>query len=270
VIEDERYRDDAAVELFEVERDQKVFFVLYVVLSVALWAQWLGGAVVTEVSSEDGTGGVLALYLLPLGAAALAVLWRHEAMPLVVVPASFLPGFLVLPEGEWGRLGEPGSLVASGVLFAVYLVVAAGRPRSDELVGLPRRELEEELERSDQYSEAFRGFVAVRMVVMAALFCVITYALLLSPPIQESFAALGEGGEAQRVFTAVLLYFGWSIAVYMAAVLPALNWEHDRRQSVLSVRERRLLKSGARLRRRVFVEVAAVVVVFLGIFWMTI
>ncbi len=260
--------DDAAVELFEVERDQKVWFVLFVMLSVALWAQWLGGGAAREVISEDGSGAVLALSLLPLGAAVLALVWRHPALELVVVPLSFVPGLIFLPEAEWARLGEPFALMASGLLFGMYLVVAAGRPPASELVGLPRRALEEELERSDQRSEAFRAFVMVRMVAMAAVFCVITYALFFSVPIQEHFEALEEG-QVQHVFTTVLLYFGWSIVAYMGAVLPALNWEHDRRQSVLTRRERQLLASGPRLARRVALEVGAVVVVFVGILWMT-
>lgn len=258
---------DEAEELFAVERDQKMWLVLFVLITGALWVHWLGGGVIAEVSDQESSGALMALYLIPLAVATMAVVWRQRGLSLLAVPLSFLPGLWVLPEPAWERLGEPLALGIAGALFGLYLLVAAGRPDTESLVGLKRRSLEEALERSDRYSEEFRRFVFLRMVALGGIFAAITYGLFVDPAAAEAFDSLGAFSADQRVFTAVLLYFAWSIALYMGAILPALNWEHDRRQPVISERLRSRMNSPARLVRQVALWIGAATVLIVLAMW---
>ena len=252
---------DAGEELFQAERDNQLWFLLFVLLAGSLWAQWLGTGAWIEIQSEDGSAAILALQLLPLAIAAVAVTWNHPAPRLVLFPISFLPGMALLTEAEWASMGEPLAMVLSAATFGLYLIVAASRPRTVNLMTLPRRTVES---REAESADEFRWFVQQRVVVMALVGLAISYGLFFDPHIAAQIDAAGEQGPTQHAFMAVLLYFGWMIAVYMGAILPVLNWEHDRRQPVLPLRQRRLMEATQSLRRRVIFWVGLIVMVIFG------
>lgn len=241
--------EDPGEELFRVERDQQAWYFLFILLAASLWAQWLGLGAWTEIQSEDGSAAILALHLLPLGTAAVAVMWNHPAPRLVIFPVSFLPGLALLAEAEWASLAEGGSVLLALVTFGLYLVVAAGRPGVETLEALPSRRLEPEV--VDGYAWRFKRFVTIRMTVMAVLFLVITYALFFDPAITATLSEIEVGEQTHHVFMVVLLYFSWMIVVYMGAILPILNWEHDRRQPAIPRRQRELMANPGRLGRRI-------------------
>lgn len=225
---------------------------LWGMIAASLWAQWLGPGAAAELRSEDGSSLVLALQLLPLGAGLIALIWRHPAALLALFPVSFLPGLALLPQAEWVALSSVGASLSSLATFGLYLLVAASVPRQRWLE--PQRQSRDvEGESGDLQARAFRRFVILRFGAVGVLFGVITYALFFAPHIQQLFAGLetDEAIRTQHVFAVITLYFSWMITVYIAAVLPSLNWEYRRRRSAISQVERRLLREPKRLRRRV-------------------
>ena len=83
----------------------------------------------------------------------------------------------------------------------------------------------------------------------------ITFALFWNPTVAEALAALdGETAQkTQHTFVAVVIYFAWMVAVYVGALLPALNWEYHRRRPPL---KSQLLARAPKLRRRVWIWLA--------------
>lgn len=255
-------------EFFEVERAQHGWLVLYFLVALSLWAQWSGLGAWTEIESEDGSAAILALHLLPLAALALALGWNEALARLFVFPVSFLPGMLLVTEMDRARLMEPLGLGLGLASFGLYLVIASSRPKASGLIGATTREVKVRLK--DRYAEGFRRELIARILGLGMVGAMITYGLFIDPEIGASLARLqGEsGGEAQHLFMVVLLYFTWMIAVYMAGILPVLNWEYERRQPALSPGERRLLRSPSRLRRRVLVWLGLLFLVIPTTVWM--
>ena len=256
----DQMRDEEAA--FGRSRRLRIWSIIYVAVAVSLWAQWLAPGVLAEVRSEDGSEAALALQSLPFFAAALGVLWRHRAILLGLVPVSFLPGLAVMSDVELTSLATPGSLLLGLATFALYLVVAAQVPDwKPEPTARDGGWCADGL--GDEYGEIFRRFVVARFVAMGLIFAVITYALFFDAGTAAALAAL-EGDRAidnHHTFMVVLVYFAWTIAVYVGAVLPVLNWEHHRRRSGMPAGQRRLLNEPRRLVRRVFFWLAGLFVV---------
>lgn len=225
---------------------------VYLVVGAGLWIQLLAPGALAESRSADGSQTILAVQCLPLVALGVGLLWRHVAGRLTIVPLSFIPGLALLPEAELAALTTPWSLGLAVATLALYLVVSAGRPAQ-----MPR-----ELKRpgqgvdqpsSDGHARAFRRFVVVRFAVVGAIFGVVTWAVFVAPGVQEALAGLeGEGAtRSQHLFVAVVAYLGWMVAVYVGAMLPALNWEHHRRRSGVPDSQQALLEKPSRLGRRI-------------------
>ena len=251
----------------DADRDQLLWVVLYGLIALSLWAQWLGPGLVAELRSEDGSDLALLCQFLPIAAIGVGALWHHPAGRLALVPISFLPGLALLPGAEWEALGSPVSLLLVLATLLLYLFVAASRP--DEMPDRAGAVRDIDGENDDRQAAHFRRFVATRFGVAAVLFGVITYGLFFDLGIQRSFAALDGETErrTQQVITAVSTYFGWMIAVYTAAVLPALNWEHHRRRSPVPEKQIRLLADSRRLGRRVVVWLGCLLIMTLVSFW---
>lgn len=242
--------------------DRRLWAVLFAFIAISLWTQWLGAGALAELRSEDGSSAVLALQILPLMAMGIALMWRHEAARLALVPVSFLPGLAMMADAEWAALTSPGSLTLSVATFAVYLVVAASRPRAHETGPVLRRPSAPGSE-NDGQADFFRRFVVVRFAVMGILFVLVTYGLFFDESTKQALAALdGDTAAAtQHVFMVISMYFAWIIAVYMGAILPALNWEYHRRRSAMPAGHRRLLADSQRLGRRVFLWLTGLLIV---------
>lgn len=234
-------------------------------VAAGLWVMWLGPGAVAEYQSVDGSAWRLAAYGLPLLIVAGAVVWDHPAGRLGVVPVSFVPGLALLPDAEWAALSEPVSVLVAAGTFAVYLVVAAAGP--DGAGSLSSDRIGEATgEGSDDHSEVYRRFVAVRFGALGVVFCAIVYALYLDPSIAASFARL-EGEQAarnQQLFTAVVVFFGWMVVLYTGAISPALNWERHRRRERIPAAVRELQKGPGLLRRRLVGWLGALVIVSLA------
>ena len=267
-MEPESSKQQRAEDLAPRQGGRRLWSVLFVVVAISLWAQWLGAGALAEIQSEDGSSMVLALQLLPLAAMAVALMWHHSAARLALVPVSFLPGLALLADAEWAALSSPWALSFAVATFALYLVVAASRPTDEPVQSFLRRSASADYFKDGQ-AHFFRRFVALRFAVMGFLFVLITYALFFDPSTQQALASL-EGEKAavtQHVFMVILLYFGWVIAVYMGAILPALNWEYRRRRSALPTAQRQLLAQPARLGRRVFFWLMSLLIVVFLTFW---
>lgn len=250
-IPDEVEENDSGKEFFAVERAYRIWVLLFGVLALSLWAQWLGFGAFTEIESEDGSPAILALHLLPLGIAALAMGWRHPAGRLFLFPISFVPGFLLLTEVEKEAFLAPFSLTMAILTLGLYFVVAASRPEALNLLATGLRELRREIE--DPHARQFQRTLLGRLGALLFIGVVITYGLFFDPHVAEELRLIGAPADGnQHVFMVVLVYFAWMIVVYMAGILPLLNWEYERRTSPLSQGQKRLLSSPRKLRRRVF------------------
>lgn len=247
---------------------RRLWFVSMTVVALGLWVQLLAPGLAAELQSDDGSGLVALLQLLPLATAVIAVVWRHPSGRLAVFPVSFVPGLAMLSPVEWKALAAPGTLIAAVATFIVYLAVAAGRP--DEIVHQPGADIGAARHPAgDVHADSYRQFVAVRFAAMALLFALITYALFFDASIQESLAGL-QGEDAavnQHLFMVVTAYLGWMVAVYMGAVLPSLNWEYHRRRSPIPDAQRRLVADPGRLGRRIQIWLVCLLVVTTVTVW---
>lgn len=258
---------DGSEEFFAGERAYQLWILLFGVLIVSLWVQWVGLGALTEIESEDGSATILALHLLPLGIGALAMVWEHPSARLFLFPASFLPGFLMLPDLERQALMEPRTLTMAVATLGVYFVVAASRPAVTTLFTTGLRQLQPQL--LDPLARRFRRLLVIRVILLAAIGVVITYGLFFDAHIAGHLAQLGEQeeGDVQFVFMVVLLYFSWMIVIYMAGILPLLNWEYERRQTAVSKSLRRLLRHPDRLRRRIILWIGLLFLTVTAILW---
>lgn len=258
--------DDGGEELFARDREYRVWSVLLFVLGVGLWVQLLGAGAWAEVQSEDGSGAILALQLLPLLMAMVAVSVHHGAARLSLFPLSFLPGMALMTDVEWAAMGEPASLMVKGGLFGLYLLVAAGRPETKDVVATPRRPV---MEPGGVFEDRrFRRFLGMRVFAGVALFAVISYALFLDPQIGAAIAAVDAAGESSgrshHSFMVILAYFGWAIALYMGTVLPILNWEYERYQQRRLRSSRALIEPSGRLMVRIMLWLGGMIIVIIG------
>ncbi len=262
----ESARDEEAA--FGRARRLRLWSILFVVVAVSLWIQWLGPGILAEARSEDGSEFVAALHSLPFFAVAVGVIWRHPAILLGLVPVSFLPGLAMLPDAELEALASPGALIVSLATFALYLVVAAGAPDWRAVRGEVRGDIDGR-GRKDGHADIFRRFVILRFSAMGLLFAAISYALFFDPATSEALASLDDESamRTQHVFTVVAMYFAWMIAVYIGAILPALNWEHHRRGSGMSADLKRLIARPDRLVRRVLLWLGCLFVTTLFLFF---
>ncbi len=255
----------------QLAQSRRLWLFLWTVIAASLWAQWLGPGAAAELQSEDGSALVLALQILPLATGVVAAMWRHPAALLALFPISFLPGLALLPQAEWQALSSLGAVLSSLATFGLYLLVSASVP-ADTSPSSDRDQRAIEGASKDRHGDAFRRFVVLRFGAVAVLFAIITYALFFSPDLQQAFAALEteKAARTQHVFAVVTMYFAWMIAVYVAAVLPSLNWEFRRRRSAIPPKQRALLDAPKPLKRRVAIWlVSLLVVVFLSVFFLT-
>lgn len=259
-------RDEEAV--FGPDRRRRIWTVIVWAVAGSLWVQWLGPGAWAEFHSEDGSAAILMLQVLPLIAVAVATTRQHVAWRLALVPMSFLPGLAMLPEAEWEALTTPLSLGLSLATFALYLVVAARGPRR-----LPEGQRMSRRAKGglpDRFAESFRRFVALRCAVMAALFALITYGLFFAPSTREALSMARDSGASrlQHLFAVVLMYFAWLVAVYVGALSPAMNWEHDRRGTGVPPGQWELLSQARRLKYRVATWVVGLSVVIMVSIWL--
>ena len=247
---------------------RRLWLLLFVIVTVGLWVQLLGMGTAAELQSEDGTGIAVTLYLIPLIAAMIAVVWRHPAGRLALYPVSFLPGLAWLPDAEWQSLASAGSLVPAAATLAVYFVVAASRP-SEMPARIEQGRRDSRGDSSDDHALRYRRFVVSRFSVMALIFVVITYALFVDAGIQESLATLQDqtASKTQQLFSAAAVYLGWLVVVYVGAVVPALNWEYHRRRSPLSSGVRRLIEEPNRLVRRIVLWLCGLMAITAVVLW---
>ena len=267
---DEMNQTEGDRPLREGRWNRRLWFIAMTVVAAGLWVQLLAPGVAAELESDDGSELVALIQLLPLIAAVVAVVWRHPAGRLAVYPISFVPGLALMSQVEWEALSGGQSLVAAVVTFGVYLALAAGRP--EEMIHRGEDDVRPaQTPPGDEYARRFRRFVLVRFAAVAVLFVAISWALFFAAPIQESLAGLdgADAARSQHLFMVVALYLGWMVAVYMAAILPALNWEYHRRRSALPQRQRRLLGEPGRLRTRISVWLVALLVgTLLSVWWL--
>lgn len=264
-MEQQEHRVSAAYEqAARAERGPRVWMFLFFLVAASLWGQWLGPAAMAELRSEDGSETVLALQLLPLAVGLAAAMWRHPIGRLVVFPVSFLPGLALLPGAEWEALASPWSLMLALATFGLYLIVSAARPpEATYETPRPTKSLEDEPIGGDGLTRSYRRFLIGRVVALTFIFGVITYALFGSTTVTEALNSV-PGEQARKIqhsFTAVVMYFTWMIAAYVGIILPSLNWEYDRRRSILPERQRRLLNEPRRLQRRIWIWLAILMAV---------
>lgn len=256
--------DDGGEELFARDREYRAWVLLFLILAAGLWAQMLGAGAWAEMQSEDGSAAVLAAQLLPLLMGGLAVSAHQRWLRLFVFPVSFLPGMVLMTEAERTVGSEPVALLVKGVLFGLYLVVAAGRPATKDVVATPRRVIDEAPWFGGD--RGFRRFVRARICGAVLVFAVISFALFMD---RELVAAMGavdslDDRASHHAFSAVLVYFGWAITLYMGTILPILNWEYDRHQGPMPASLERLLRRPGRLRFRIMLWLAALIVVIVA------
>ncbi len=258
-------RDEEKV--FGPDRRRRMWAFVVWAIVISLWVQWLGAGAWAELQSEDGSVVVLMLQGLPLVAVAVATNWDHLAGRMALVPMSFLPGLAMLAQAEWEVLWAPMPVGLSMATFALYLLVAARGPAGADDGSREGRRAQGGL--PDGFAANFRQFLTVRFVVMALLFTVITYGLFFAPATQEALGGIGdsEASRLQHVFAVVLIYFAWLVTVYVGALLPALNWEHDRRRLGVPASQLELLGDAQRLGRRVGGWVVALSVVIVASVW---
>lgn len=260
--------DDGGEELVGRDREYRTWAVLLLIIAAGLWAQLLGAGVWAEVQSEDGSALILALQLLPLLMAVAAVWVHHRVVRLFVFPMSLVPGMALMAEAEWAAAGEPISLMVKGALFGLYLVVAAGRPVTKDLIALPRRPVGQ-VEGKIFEDRRFRRFMVWRVLASAVIFGVITYALFVDPEISAAMSTVEtrDGRASHQAFVVVLMYFGWTIAIYMGTVLPVLNWEYQRYQPGVPRSLGRLLRRPGYLMLRITLWMAGLIVAIVGGLW---
>ena len=264
----DKSREETFWQAASAERSRRLWTFLFLLIAASLWIQWLGPGALAEIRSEDGSETVLALQLLPLAAAAIAVLWDHPAWRLTLFPISFAPGLAMLADAEWEALLGPGALILGLATLALYLIVAAARPPEASYRTTRRRPSRARGER-DGYALAYRRFVLVRLLIVGGLFALITYALFWDPATLDALAS-AQGEEAQgmqHLFAVVVMYFAWMVAVYIAAVLPSLNWEYHRRRPAMPAGQEQLLADQSRLRRRVWTWLAVLLMATTVIVW---
>ena len=227
-------------------------------LALTLWGQWLGAGLVAEVLSADGSGLRVIAMLTPLFFGALAGVRANPALRLMVFPVSFLPAMALLTEREWAAMAEPMTLLASAATFLSYLVVAA---IGDDLNETPGQK-PTEVHATDSLASRYRVFVRTRSAVVLGVLTVLVWMLFVDPQISRTLVErAGDRATLHLTFMTVLMLFAWVVMAYMAAVLPALNWEYERRQPVLTRGQLRLLESPGALKRRVVGWVAAAAMV---------
>ncbi len=241
---------------FGATRHRRRWFVLYVVVTLSLWMQWFGLGVLSEVRSDDGSEAALAAYLLPLAMMVVGALWKHPAGRLALVPSSCLPGLAMLAPPEWEALSEPVPLVIGAVTLALYWVVALKRPsprREEVQRGLREEEVAQVTGAEARRERAFGRFVIRRVALVAGLGGLLVYGMLWSPQVTDALAtaASEQGRIRQETLVAVTMSFSWMVVVYMALILPTLNWDRVRLQPPAGQRLLALLRQPEGLKRRV-------------------
>ncbi|RDV38686.1 hypothetical protein DV096_07715 [Bradymonadaceae bacterium TMQ3] len=217
-------------------------------LALTLWGQWLGTGLAAEVLSADGSGLRVIALLTPLFFGALAIARANPALRLMVFPVSFLPAMALLTEREWAAMAEPVALLASAATFVSYLVVAA---IGDDLRETPGQ-MPTEVHATDSLASRYRVFVRTRALVVIGVLAVLVWMIFVDPNIGRTLVEkAGERATLHLTFISVVMLFAWVVMAYMAAVLPSLNWEYERRQPVLTRGQSRLLESPGVLKRRV-------------------
>ncbi|TXD38344.1 hypothetical protein FRC98_05470 [Lujinxingia vulgaris] len=217
-------------------------------LALTLWGQWLGAGLAAEVLSADGSGLRVLAMLTPLFFGALAIARPNPALRLMVFPVSFLPAMALLTEREWAAMAEPGALLASAATFVSYLVVAAVGDEPRESAGQQLTEVHT----TDSLAPRYRFFVRSRAAVVAGVLAVLIWMLFVDPEVGRTLVERhGERASLHLTFMSVCMLFAWVVMAYMAAVLPALNWEYERRQPVLTRAQLRLIDTPKLLKRRV-------------------
>ncbi|WP_146618190.1 hypothetical protein [Lujinxingia litoralis] len=223
-------------------------------LMLNLWAQWLGAGLFAELRSADGSGLRILAMMVPLVVGVVGLVHAHPALRLLIFPVSFLPGMALLAEREWEAMSEPVALLMAVASFVLYLIVAAISGEEGELPAQQPADVHP----GDGRAGDYRFFVRSRVLAVSAVLAAILGALYVSPAIKTSLVAqAAERAPLHLTFMAVVMLFAWVVMAYISAVLPALNWEYDRRQPVFSQSLARLMSSPRTLARRVMWRVVA-------------
>lgn len=192
------------------------------------WAQLLMLPFAEELQFSDQRAFATLAYVVPLFALFPAIIFRWPMMSLMIFPASFIPGVLLLPELSVVELQQPLSMFRLGATFVVYLALAGfASNRGDsvrELETIDRTELEE-------FDGVYPGYFTLRIVVLVGFFGALCYAVLADASITASIATnFPENPTVARVFVALFSFFVWCVAAYTMWFLPAMNFEYDVRR----------------------------------------
>lgn len=192
------------------------------------WAQLLMLPFAEELQFSDQRAFATLAYVLPLFALFPAVIFRWPMMSLLIFPASFIPGVLLLPELSVVELQAPFSVLRLGATFVVYLALAGFASNSGDglqaLDTIDPSELEE-------FEGVYPSYFAVRIALLVGFFGVLCYAILADATVTKAIAAnYTEEPMGARVFIALFGFFVWCVAAYTMWFLPAMNFEYDVRR----------------------------------------
>ncbi|MGM0555433.1 MAG: hypothetical protein ACQEVA_03545 [Myxococcota bacterium] len=192
------------------------------------WAQLLMLPFAEELQFSDQRAMATFAYVLPLFALFPAVIFRWPMMSLLIFPASFIPGVLLLPELSVIELQAPFSMLRLGATFVVYLALAGFASNSGDGVHAL-----DTIEQSDleEFEGIYPAYFAVRVALLVAFFGVLCYAVLADASVTEAIGAhYLENPMGARVFIALFSFFVWCVAAYTMWFLPAMNFEYDVRR----------------------------------------
>ncbi len=207
--------------------------VVAVVIGWSLWAQLFWSPLSTEWHSETTGLWFVIAYLLPGAIVALAGVLDRAALSLFAVPASLVPGLVLLPERDLAPLQQPLEMAALGTTVLLYIVAAS--LRHSDIEGLTQA-LERDRQRQ-RLEGTYREYIAIRALFLAGLFVVMTWASMLDPDIASAIAEHHESGEVSaRLFIAVTSFFVWCIVAYTMFLVPISNLEYDIRSLQRQIR----------------------------------
>lgn len=224
----EQIDEDQPTFQFDLVGSDQLWRVGAAVLGLSLWAQLFWYPLSAEFLSAQPSLLFVGLYLLPTLVLFVSLLAEGGRGFLFFVPASTIPGLVLLPAQDVGAILEPHrAIFAVGTLICFLLAGA--------LSARPSRERPEEIESIEepprQVAGVYRYYFAVRFCVALVLFGVLVLTPLFDANVTSAIAEHhGEGRGAAQIFLVVFGFFTWSVVAYTMFLLPAANLEYDVRR----------------------------------------